>query len=46
MTNPKSTSKLCAECEFVHDDNQPLRDTSSASDTETEITLITMRPRT
>jgi len=25
-TNPKNTSKRCAECGFVHDDNRPSRD--------------------
>jgi IS605 OrfB family transposase len=26
-TNPKNTSKRCAECGFIHDDNRPSRDT-------------------
>jgi putative transposase len=26
-TDPKNTSKRCAECGFVHDDNRPSRDT-------------------
>jgi len=27
MTNPKNTSKRCAECGFIHDENRPMRDT-------------------
>ncbi|ELZ24564.1 transposase, IS605 OrfB family protein [Haloterrigena salina JCM 13891] len=26
-TNPKNTSKRCAECGYIHDDNRPSRDT-------------------